>query len=498
MTRRFLYLNSHGLSAYAWQRGRLVAEGVFTTGESLDAFAQYLAEHPRSFFSLLTDAADENHVQEEIPFLRGDNRRALIARKLRQHFNDMTLVTTTSLGYETSERKNEKLLFSALTNPEHLQPWLSRLQQTGVPLAGIFSTSQLGGGLLKKLGYNTKHCLLLTLNEHSIAESHLVDGLAVFCRTVPVADDDIANAFSVETIKLLQYLIGQRQIERDESLPVFIIAHPSAISVIKPTCGNLKNIRFHFIDSHASLRKLKGTPPPESHSEYLFLHLLASSRPDVQFADASLLRHARIEKIRFSLVVAGMAALLASSSFAANEIRHAYHLYDESRNLGHQEADIYRQYKGLSATFPQLGIDETTLRQIAGQYIRFEKQQQLPNRAYLNLSQVLNRFPAIMLERIEWGIRISGKPGDEISEAQENTTIHGTIRLDESTPRQIVDTFDQFVSALRSETGTRLNVLDRPLEIGPDSVLRGGDEEGTKNGAHQFVIEIVRETAHET
>jgi hypothetical protein len=59
----------------------------------------------------------------------------------------------TSLGYEKNQRKNEKLLLSALTDPAHLEPWLQRLNAAEVALAGIYSVSQLGGLLLKNWGY---------------------------------------------------------------------------------------------------------------------------------------------------------------------------------------------------------------------------------------------------------------------------------------------------------------------------------------------------------
>jgi hypothetical protein len=113
-----------------------------------------------------------------IPFLRGADRQALITRKIGQHFLGTSLAAAISLGYEKTQRKNEKLLLSALTNPAHFAPWLQRHRTPPKsPLAGIYTVAQLGGQLLKKLGQNPAgRCLLLTLQDQSIRESYLVGG----------------------------------------------------------------------------------------------------------------------------------------------------------------------------------------------------------------------------------------------------------------------------------------------------------------------------------
>ncbi|HXE40595.1 MAG TPA: hypothetical protein VN639_19190, partial [Azonexus sp.] len=226
--RRLLYLNTHRLTAYAWRHGRLLAEGVFENGdEGLAQFAAYLANHRRSHFSLLANIAEEGHVLETIPFLQGRDRQALITRRIGQHFLGTHLATAFSLGFEKVRRKNEKVLFSALTNPAHIEPWLQRINDAEAPLAGLYTVAQLGGQLLKQLGQSASRCLLLSTQDHSIRESFLVDGQTIFSRMAPVTDSSIAgiaSGLAAEAGKLHQYLVGQRLVGRDEALPVFIVA----------------------------------------------------------------------------------------------------------------------------------------------------------------------------------------------------------------------------------------------------------------------------------
>ena len=108
---RLLYLNTHRLSAYAWQQGVLTLNGVFDNDETgLQQFSEYLSKNHKCYFSLLANAAEEGHALETIPFLQGSDRQALITRKIGQHFLGTSLASAISLGYEKSQRKNEKLL----------------------------------------------------------------------------------------------------------------------------------------------------------------------------------------------------------------------------------------------------------------------------------------------------------------------------------------------------------------------------------------------------
>lgn len=509
-SRRLLYLNTHRLSAYAWQQGGLRPEGVFDNDDNgLRQFAEYLADHRSSYFSLLANVAEEGHALETIPFLQGGDRQALITRKIGQHFLGTPLAAAVSLGYEKSRRKNEKLLLSALTNPAHFDPWLRRIAEAEVPLAGVYTVAQLGGLLLKKLGQDNSRCLLLTLQDHSIRESYLVDGHAHFSRMAPLTDSSIAgiaSAFAAEAGKLHQYLIGQRLIGRDESLPVFIIAHPLTIPAIEKACAERSQLSFTLIDSHTAAGKIKlHTLPEDNRSDLLFLHLLTTAPPDQQFAGETHRHHYRLSQIRRGLIAAGLIALLGSVLFSSKETYNALTLREEASTLAASEADLNRRYREISATFPQLGVDNETLRRLTNRYSELSGQQRQPATSYGMVSRVLDRMPSIVLEGIDWKNGTSGpstlgpavasmvaatRPG-----SPEITTVRGSIRLDRATTRQTLAVFDQFVEALRADPANTVNVLQRPFDIESGRALRGGDGLDEEAQPRQFAVEIVRSVA---
>lgn len=503
IARRLLYLNTHRLSAYLWRHGKLLPEGAFENGdEGLAGFAEYLAAHRHSHFSLLANVTEEGHVLETIPFLHGSDRQALITRKIGQHFLGTPLATAFSLGYEKSQRKNEKLLISALTNPIHFEPWLQRINDAEAPLAGVYTVAQLGGQLLKKLGLVNGRCLLLTLQDHSIRESYLVNGQTLFSRMAPITDSSIAgvaSSFAAEAGKLHQYLIGQRLISRDETLPVFIVASPPAIPAIEHACPDHGHLAFSIIDSHVAAHKLGlHTPPEDSRSDFLFLHLLTTAAPSQQFAGEVHRHDFRLSQIRQSIIAAGLIALLGSLLFSAKENYDAYALRQETQALRTSEADLSWRYQEISATFPQLGIDNDTLRRLTTRHADLSRQQHLPGAAYRLVSRALDQMPNVILEGIEWKIGRQSTPAaaSGIEGNEEITTIRGAIRPEpNATPRQILASFEQFAELLRSDPACSVSVLQQPFDMESGRALRGGDSEDENAQPRQFAVEITRKIA---
>jgi len=498
---RLLYLNAHQLSAFAWQGGRLLAEGGFENDDDgLRQFAEYLAGHRSSHFSLLANVAEEGHVQELIPFLHGSDRQALITRKIGQHFLGTSLAAAISLGYEKTQRKNERVLLSALTNPAHFAPWLQAIDTAEVPLAGIYTVAQLGGQLLKKIGQNAGRCLLLTLQDQSIRESYLVNGHAHFSRMAPLTDSSIAGiarSFAAEAGKLHQYLIGQRLIGRDDTLPVFIVAHPQSIPAIENACPSHGQLDFTIIDSHAAAARLKlHTLPEDNRSDQLFLHLLATAPPAQQFAGEAHRHHYWLAQIRHGLIAAGLVALLGGALFAAKNTFDAHALREEAGQLKAEAADLGRSYQEISATFPQLGIDNDSLRRLTGRYGELLRQQRQPGPAYAQVSRVLDRMPAIVLEGIDW------KNGQNLpstvafaADSPEITTVRASVRLERADTRQTLAVFEQFVAALKAEPGVTVKVLQRPFDVESGTALRGGDGIDEAAPARPFAVEITRSSA---
>ena len=215
-----------------------------------------------------------------------------------------------------------------------------------------------------------------------------------------------------------------------------------------------------------------------------------------QFAGEAHRHHYRLAQIRHGLIAAGLVALLGGALFAAKNTFDAHALREDAGRLKAETADLNRRYQEISTSFPQLGVDNDTLRRQTGRYGELLRQQRQPGPAYARVSQVLDRMPAIVLEGIEWkngsllpSTVALGGDGGEI------TTVRASVRLERADTRQVLAAFEQFVDALKAEPGVTVKVLQRPFDVESGTALRGGDGIDEAVQPRPFAVEIVRSSA---
>jgi hypothetical protein len=499
---RLLYLDTDRLTAYCWQAGRLTEEAAFeSSAQASPRFSAYLQTHRHSHFSLLANAGEEAYRLETIPFLRGANRQALISRKIAQHFHHSPLAASISLGFEKAQRKNEKLLLSALTQPEHLAPWLQCIKETGSALAGIYSVAQLAGTLLKKLHLPARRSLLLSVHGHSLRETYLVDGETRFSRMAPLLDISsagIAGSIADEAARLQQYLVSQRLIERNEALPVYVLAPAMVTTAVREACRESNNLRFEILDSQrqAPLIGLKSLPG-ERGIDLLFLHLLRIAPPRQQLANEDHRHDYRLSQIRRGLLALGVIALLGSALFAARRSFETQQLREEHRSLIAREAETQQRYHELAATFPPVGIDSETLRRVTARHDELAAQQQQPDAAYRMVSKALEQSPAIQLESLNWQIAMpapaAGRAASLINGGDQVISVHGSIDdTADAGARQVLSRLEQFAAHLRADRNNQVDIRQQPFDIEPGRALRGSDKDDDAGGSRQFTLQVSR------
>ena len=198
-------------------------------------------------------------------------------------------------------------------------------------------------------------------------------------------------------------------------------------------------------------------------------------------------------------------ALLGGFLFSAKQLYDNFSLRQEAASLTASETDLNWRYREISATFPQLGIDNDTLRRVTDRQKELLRQQRTPDTAFLLTSRALNEMPNVHLESIEWKLGDNAPAansaarnviGDLLKSNNEFIILRGSIRLQPSaTPRQTLATFEHFVDLLRVDRNSEVTVLQQPFEIESGRALRGGDVDSEAAQPRQFAIQIARKLA---
>ena len=496
---RLLYLSSQKLLAYVWRAGFLVIEDEFEASvEGLYAFDSFLAERAESVFSLLVNLPSESFQREMIPFLRGKERANFISRRREQLFPNAVLSSYSSLGIQINTRKDERLLFLALTENTVFEQCLTAFKKSQTLLSGIYSLPILSAVLLKKSGLNKEECLFVSLQDQSLRQSFFSHGALEVSRFTPLLRTDLENTAQLlaqETRHFQHYLISQRLISHEQALTVYVLAEPVTIEAIGSTCVDEPNCRYLFLTPQHCAHQLGLANFPEEYAcESLFLTLLALFPPRRQFADERLRHHYLLRKVRSALYFAGAFMAAASLFISAYCVYESSRLADETQALTRETADLQRDYSTLTQTLPALptSVEATdAFLQGMNQYAALEKRAVSPEAVLIAISDALNETPELNLSSLVWmsaaAHATNARQAQELSAddalpapIDTNIVDYAILRaslalMPSSTLRESIARVDHFIERLKSNPTLLVQIVQNPYAMESEKALKDDD-----------------------
>src|SRR5216117_2761238 len=185
-TRRILYFTDEDHYLYRSAGRTLELEAKFCGDDlGITAFREHLRGQRGALFAVLADLAGEDFHEEQVPFVRGADREALLARRLAQRYRDTRLAAALSLGQVvTPERRNERVLLTSFTNTQQLALWLDALEEAGTRLSGVYSVPLLAA----KLGAKDSRLLLVSADRAGLRQCYIEQGKLRFARLERTVD----------------------------------------------------------------------------------------------------------------------------------------------------------------------------------------------------------------------------------------------------------------------------------------------------------------------
>jgi hypothetical protein len=512
---RILFIDANRLAAFFWHAGELRGEGEFVADEAgLAAFAVYLRRHSRSLFSILADVAEEGFQAESIPFVRGSDRSSMIQRKLGQYFYGTPFSVAISQGREKTGRRDEKLLFVAITRPQLFETWLSVMRQADCQVTGLFNLPVVAATLLERTAVRQAHLLVVSLTRAGLRQTFFEKGKLRFSRLTPLSSGiaEAAAATAAESSKIYQYLAGQRLVIRGTPLTTLVLAHPADMAHFREHCRDTDELQFAYIDLMAKAKEVgMKSFPRDSYSESIFMHLLAKQPPPHQLLPPSELRFFRLWQFRVALDGAAVVVLLGCLLFAARQAYEYSTLRENTAALQiHTEADRQR-YAEIMQALPAIPLSADSLRAVINRFDTLEKRSPTVESTYQAISHALQDSPRIELSRIDWllsanadeipqpGARAaaggSGNPNAQPAGAGffAIADIQGVLPVNMvNDNRAMLDTVNAFAENLRSIDQMQVRVLRMPFDIESGKTLKSDDVASTNVTAPRFSLRIVK------
>ena len=409
MAKHFLYLTNDKLIALIWKSGTIVERDVFGSTEcGTPSFAEYVARHRHISTYVVTDLIEEDFRLDTVPHLRGNDRDAVLGRKLSQLYRASPFRHGIIQGREPEGRRDDKVLYHAVTNAELLKPLLAVLERAEVPLEGIYSSAVLSGRLLDALNAFFQHTLLVTIvPDFGLRQTYFQNKQVKFSRLTPIIFDEgqpAGQLIAAETSRTWQYLDSLRFFASGETLEVSILVHARDREMMAEAIRSYPLIQHRFLDIDEVAAKLKLKPAPvSSHAEELLVHLYAQGHIENHFATPEQRKFGMFKRARFVLFA------LTAGILAAGTVGASFNLYQANKISS--EIDRRTDTTNVLQTEYRTVVNEISKQTAASETVRdasaFFKHYMRPVPASPGdfvraFSEVLTEFPNIQLLQLVW------------------------------------------------------------------------------------------------
>ncbi|MFT4171831.1 MAG: hypothetical protein QM639_04685 [Rhodocyclaceae bacterium] len=479
------YIDDHGLQSWRATQGGVRHESDFPAGEGgAHAFAHWLRAGGRhGTHTILVDIGEEDFKQESIPHVVGADRKALLERKIQQHFFGTPYAASLSLGRETEGRRDERILHAALTRPQQIEPWLGALRMHEVAVTALVTPPLLTAPLLAQIRPTSARGLLITVSPAGIRQTYFEDGQLRFSRLSPHPVDGAAQwgaGCLYEAQKLHQYLIAQRWLPRGTRLAVWALLHRRDAAQWDAML-DADQFEFHAIDieelaRHTGVRE----QPADSDVRPILMRLALRAKMPLQMAPAADTRYFKLRCARNAIAATGLLsfALLAAAALTARlDARALQAATAQAQLVARDEA---HRYDALVAKLPELPASLATLRDVVSGFDAASRQSVDVIGPLNALSRTLDRFPDVELERLDWRmVPVSGGSADATTPAtarpawRQWTTADAHLPSGSAAdPRAALGRVRDFAAALRQDTGGDVLLPRLPFDAESDKTLR--------------------------
>ena len=260
MPRILLFLSADSFQAYLWKESDLSVAGSFSNdSDGRTRFAAFLKQNRRPTY-LLVDIIEEDFHLETVPHLIGPSRGALLDRKFEQYYRSTPFRQATLVQRLSEGRRDDEFLFSALTNPQRISPWLDTLLAQHIPLAGLYSIPIISAPLLQHIA--SEHVLLLSWEKSAgLRQTYFNNKRLHFSRLIPVINDSsFAKTVADETPRTQQYLKSLSLPPPGEVLDVHIICHADDRAALQTQLSNDSDLRYTYLTSGVRQEAQMPTP----------------------------------------------------------------------------------------------------------------------------------------------------------------------------------------------------------------------------------------------
>jgi hypothetical protein len=407
LAKHLLYLTNNQLSTVIWDKGVLsVAQTFDNYASGYSKFAEYLSSTPKLPTFFLTDLIEEDFQRDSIPHVYGSARKNLIDRRLNSLYRDTPYRNASQQGRDKTGRKDDQMLFSALTNAQLLKPWVDALQNQKIDIAGIYSVALLNPYLFKRLNLGKQASLFVTHQSSGLRQSFFQDGYLRFSRLAPEtawSPESIAETTAIEIGKTRQFLASTRQLARGAPLEIVVVAQEEILTHLQSRPLEEEGTRYRFIDLSEARLVFKMPAALElSYCDPLFLSLLGTERIASHYATAEQTRTHYFSQLRDVLNVLSVSTVALALFWSGSNGFDAYHARQIAQQAKIETLSALAKYQETTNSMQATVANPVEMRAAVELDRTLTNNAPDPSVLFASLSRALDALPQIKVHELNW------------------------------------------------------------------------------------------------
>jgi len=509
-------IDVNSVTVSRWKGRRLTDCTIFgNNDEGIVGFRDYAAASSGMPAFIMVDAIEEDYRFETLPHATGSDRAQMVERKLRQYYRGSQFSAASLVGRDSSKRRDDRFLFSALTNPEIVAPWLTTVNETGLPVGGIFLLPTVASGLVGTLDTQSKNLLIVAAHPAGTRLTFFREGafrLSRLSRT-DAADGAHGKALIEEISNTRLYLHALRAATLDESVTVVLLDHADQFTdiarVISEDNPSLDCKRLGKTDIAERLKLDPGLI--DLSPATIYLHLLGSRDQGNNLASTEVTTGYRRYQSRRQLFAAS--AIVAAVGIVGSGANLWLQMSTDSETdeVARRTAQVNADYQAATRQFPAAPTTAENLKKATEVVDRLKAATVTPERFLQVISRAVEPVPEIALLEVGWQnlaaeyesgtatpgpatpAAVPAQPSGVPGQRKQSGLISGQIREFKGDFRKAIETINALADRVRRDPAVEsVRVTQLPLNVSPTLALSGNTAENpAQSGSAEFKLVIV-------
>lgn len=502
-------------------RGSKIAECLtFANDEGgLADFKEHLARITNIPAHIMVDAVEEDYRFETLPHAFGGDRADMVGRKLKQHYRNSPYMAATLLGRDTGKRRDDRYLFSALTNSDLITEWVQAVAARGMPIAGIYLLPMVSAELVSRLDVKATNLLLVAQHATGLRLTFFRDRqfrLSRLTRGESGRPENRARYFTEEISNTRLYLHALRTMTLDEHLTVLLIDRGDELqeeaAVVARDNPSLECLRVSRSELATRLGIDNALLDASPYS--IYLHLLGLKAPQSNLAPASTMVSYKRYQARRAIYMGCGALVVAALVWTGTNLYQTVMLQGNTEDAARQTGLLSAEYLEITRQFPQAPTSAENLKRTVEIAQQLRTKAHSPQKMMALIGRALEASPAIVIREFGWkygvteidvegagpSVREGAQPvrtsTGPAGQRKESALIDGEVRPFRGDYRSAIVTINGFADRLRDEPEVAdVRVVKLPLNVNPALSLSGNTlDNPEQGGTAEFKLLMVLRT----